>query len=91
MPATEAELAELAGVGVAPASITSRRDDPVPRHDGQLGFVVCVAGIADEQAGTARGEAGLDPPVSPTAEVAVHQYSSGRRMVVMDLSASVMI
>jgi hypothetical protein len=38
------------------------------REDGQLGDLVQVADIADQQVGAARSEAGLDSPVVPTAQ-----------------------
>jgi hypothetical protein len=51
--------------------------------------VLLVAEIADEQAKTIRCAAGLDPPVAPDAQLAAHQYSSGKRMVVTERAASV--
>src|SRR5215213_946353 len=89
LPSAQADPRELARVAVAPAPLAPRCDDVIPRDDRQFGFVFPVAGVADEQARTAWGEAGLDPPVAPSAQLARHQYSSGRRMVVTDLSASV--
>jgi hypothetical protein len=37
-----------------------------------------------------RDKAGLDPEVAPAAQLAGHQYSSGKWIVVTDLSAYVM-
>ena len=90
MTTAEGYLRELPGVTVGPARIAPRCDDVIPRDNGQLGGMLFPARVTGEQARSLRRDARLDPAVSTTAQLARHQYSSGRRMVVTDLSASVM-
>src|SRR5215218_2134453 len=91
LAAAGACVLEVARVAVGPARIAPRRDDPVPGHYRQRRRPGLPAGIADTYAEVILCAAGLDPTVAPTAEGAGHQFSSGRRMVVTDPSASVMI
>jgi hypothetical protein len=53
----------------------------------QDGGVLDVERVAHQQSGALRGKAGLDPEVAPAAQLAGYQYSSGKRIVVTDLSA----
>src|SRR5688572_3824791 len=82
--ASRADLYEVTRVAVAPARVAPCHHHPVARHDDQDRGVLLIAGIADQQAGPFCGAAGLDPHVSPSAQLAAHQYSSGKRMVVME-------
>src|SRR5215203_994106 len=91
LAASWSDLRELPGIAVAPAVVAPGHHHPVAWHDHQDGRMLLVAGVADQQARSLGGEAGLDPHISPSAQLAAHPYSSGRRMVVTDLSASVMI
>src|SRR5919112_2454325 len=86
----EAKPNEVTRVAVAPALVAPGRHRYVARHDHKDRGVLFIALVADQQTGAIRGQAGLDPHVSTSTQLAAHQYSSGSRIVVTDLSASVM-
>jgi len=72
LAAAEGDFGELPGVAVGPAPVAPGRYDPIPRDDEEDRVVLFPAGIADEQSGATRGEAGLDPLVTPTTQLARH-------------------
>src|SRR5215218_4791904 len=91
LAASWTDLHEVTRVAVAPALATPCHHHPVAWHDHQDGGVLLVALVAHHQARVLWSAAGLDPRVSPAAQLAAHQYSSGSKMVVTERSASVMI
>ena len=70
--ATGTELHHIPRIEVRPASLAPGGDHPVSRHNYQPGRQGLLAGIADPDAGAVLVAAGLDLPISLTAEGAGH-------------------
>jgi hypothetical protein len=71
--ATGTELRHIPRIEVRPASLAPGGDHPVSRHNYQPGRQGLLAGIADPDAGAVLVAAGLDLPISLTAEGAGYQ------------------